>query len=84
MNHRTADSVVIIVIAFIAALLGTFISWVMSFFFLERVWDKIVKPDADGDFTDLMEMSERGGKEPDEHLHFYFIIHRCAQCFFLF
>lgn len=76
--HMTAElissaiSLPLVVATFIAALLGTFTSWVMSFFFLERVWDKIFKPDADADvdLTDLMEMSEREGKGTNAHLHF--------------
>ena len=76
MNYRTADlissaiSLPLVIATFIAALLGSFTSWVMSFFFLERVWDKIVRPDADVDLTDLMEMSEREGKGTNAHLHF--------------
>ena len=76
MKYRTADlissaiSLPLVIVTFIAALLGTFTSWVMSFFFLERVWDKIFKPEADEDLTDLMEVSEREGKEADVNLHF--------------
>ena len=65
MNYRTADlissaiSLPVVIATFIAALLGSFTSWVMSFFFLERIWDKIVKPDTDVDLTDRIEMRER-------------------------
>ena len=50
MIYRTAElissaiSLPLVIATFIAALLGTFTSWALSFFFLERVWEKIVKP----------------------------------------
>ena len=86
MKYRTADlissaiSLPLVIATFIAALLGSFTSWVMYFLFHERIWDKIVKPDTDVDLTDRIEMREREGKETDVHLHFEFLIHSLAQC----
>merc|ERR1739848_11614 len=48
----------LIIITFLAALLGSFVSWLMSFFFLERFpewWDKIIIQD--------IELPSSGGDE---------------------